>query len=179
MRPFIKKKRKNNLFKKFNQLFTNIWISLLVLFVCGYAASFFIRNFTSNNKTDFEYPDLSTLITQTKYEKKTGHKIQIEIHNGCGAPKLAKIYTDFLRSEGFDVLDAKNADHFNYTNTKIIHHRGNINRAKELSKLMSIENKFIQTNLNDELFYDLTLILGKDYMSLNSYKNAILHHQPY
>tara|TARA_B100000029_G_scaffold92901_1_gene82838 strand:- start:11169 stop:11702 length:534 start_codon:yes stop_codon:yes gene_type:complete len=177
MYPLRKKKRKTNLFKSFYEFLTNLWISILVLVVSGFALSFVVRNY--NNQQYIEYPDLSTLITQTKYEKKTGHKIEIEIRNGCGAPKLAKIYTDFLRSQGFDVLDSKNADHFNYDKTAIIQHRGPLNRAKELAKIMSLKDESIQIDLNEELFYDLTLILGKDYMTLESYKKAIIHHQPY
>ena len=132
-----------------------------------------------NEGLNTEFPDLSTLITQTSYEKKTGHKIQVEILNGCGIPKLARMYTNYLRSEGVDVIDSKNADNFNYIETKIIHHRGEIERALELADIMMIDKNRILEEKDGDLFFDLTLILAKDYLHLPSYRNALMHQQPF
>ena len=108
-------------------------------------------------------------------QKKTGHKIQIEIRNGCGAPRLARMYTEFLRSEGMDVLDAKNAENFDYEETIVYHHRGEREIALELTRIMTLDPSRISEDMNEYLFYDLTLILGKDYQELPSYKKAILY----
>ncbi len=81
-------------------------LGVLTLMVVGFLSSG-INRFFFNSGVDANYPDLSTLITKTKYEKKTGHKIQIEIRNGCGVSNLARMYTDFLRKKGLDVLDSK------------------------------------------------------------------------
>ena len=117
-------------------------MGILSLIVVGYVLSGFDRIFF-NQGMDTEFPDLSTLITQTTYEKKTGHKIQVEIWNGCGIPKLARMYTDYLRSEGIDVLDSKNADNFDYVETKILHHRGEIERALTLADILMINKNNI------------------------------------
>ena len=77
---------------------------------------------------------------KTPYENKTGHKIQVEIWNGCGIPNLAMMYRDFLRHEGLDVMDSKNADHYNYLITTIIHHRGDINRAMVLADILKVRS---------------------------------------
>ena len=132
-----------------------------------------------NSGFDANYPDLSTLITKTKYEKKTGHKIQIEIRNGCGISNLAMMYTDFLRDKGIDVLDSKNADHFNYSETQILHHRGDFNRAMELANILMIDKNKIIDDKNNSLFFDLTLIIGEDYISLPSYREAVLFQPPF
>lgn len=153
-------------------------MGILLLLVFGFLISGIDRIFF-NTGTYMEYPDLNTLITKTTYEKKTGHKIQIEIRNGCGIPKLARMYTNFLRSEGMDVLDSKNANNFNYTETKILHHRGELGRALVLAGIMMIDESRIIEDKNEILFYDLTLIIGKDYINLPSYRNAVLHQQPY
>ena len=89
------------------------------------------------------------------------------------------MYTDFLRKEGFDVLDSKNADNFNYIETKILHHRGDVERALVLADIMMVDKTRIIEDKNENLFYDLTLIIGKDYMNLPSYRNAVLHQQPF
>tara|TARA_B100001250_G_scaffold303996_1_gene265803 strand:+ start:150 stop:551 length:402 start_codon:yes stop_codon:yes gene_type:complete len=131
------------------------------------------------NGIELEYKDLSTLITKTKYEKETGHKIQVEIKNGCGIPNLARMYTDYLRDEGFDVVDSKNADNFNYLNTKILLHRGELKRAHELASILNVDQNYIIEDQNKNFFYDLTLIIGHDYINLKSYKNAVLFQPPF
>jgi hypothetical protein len=89
------------------------------------------------------------------------------------------MYTDFLRDEGFDVVDSKNADNFNYINTKILHHSGDLERAYELASTLKINQNQIFENKNEQIFYDLTLIIGKDYIELPSYKNAVLFQPPF
>ena len=154
-------------------IFSNVTLGILAVLVFGFLTSGINRIFF-NSGINADYPDLSTLLTKTSYEKKTGHKIQVEIWNGCGISNLAVMYTDFLRNEGLDVLDSKNADHFNYAKTTILHHRGDIKRALVLADILKIEKSSIIDDENNNLFYDLTLIIGKDYIDLKSYRNAVL-----
>ena len=173
-RNFKRKYKKN----KLKGLLSNLSLGIAAVLVIGFLISGIDRIFF-NSGFDVNYPDLSTLITKTHYEKKTGHKIQVEIWNGCGIPNLASMYTDFLREEGFDVLDSKNADHFNYLETKILHHRGDIDRALVLADILKIDKSNVIDDKNENLFYDLTLILGKNYMDLLSYRDAVLFQSPY
>ena len=114
----------------------------LSLIVIGFVISGIDRLFF-NDGLDTEFPDLSTLITQSTYEKNTGHKIEVEVLNGCDIPKLALMYTHYLRSEGIDVEAYKNADNSNYNETMILHHRGEIERALELADILMIDNNNI------------------------------------
>jgi hypothetical protein len=169
-----RKSKKNNL----KRLSANLTLGILAVLVLGFLVSGINRIFF-NSGIDADYPNLSTLLTKTSYEKKTGHKIQVEIWNGCGISNLAMMYTDFLRSEGLDVLDSKNADHFNYVETTILHHRGDLNRALVLADILQIDQSNIVGDKNENLFYDLTLIIGQDYMDLPSYRDAVLFQPPF
>jgi hypothetical protein len=155
-----------------------VTLGILSLLVFGFLSSSMKRIFF-NSDIDTNYPDLSTLLTKTEYEKSTGYKIQLEIWNGCGISNLALMYTDFLRSEGLDVMDSKNADHFNYSKTTIFHHRGDISRALVLSEILKLDPINIIEDKDENLFYDLTLIIGKDYRDLLSYRNAVLFQSPF
>ena len=172
-RPNRRKAKKN-----LKTFVSNVTLGILALLVFGFLTSGFNRIFF-NSGIDADYPDLSTLLTKTPYEKKTGHKIQVEIWNGCGIPNLAMMYTDFLRNEGLDVLDSKNADHFNYLETTILHHRGELNRAFVLADILKIDESSIVDDKNENLFYDMTLIIGKDYIDLPSYRDAVLFQSPF
>ena len=173
------RKRKTIHNNKLRGYLSNFVLGILTLLVFGFLGSTIDWIFFSSSKADPNHPDLSKLLTKTKYEKKTGYKIQVEIRNGCGSPKLARMYTEFLRAEGIDVLDAKNADNFNYQETQILHHRGDLGRALELAEIMALERSRISADKNESLFYDLTLILGSDYMALPSYRRAVLHQPPF
>ena len=171
----IRRKSKKN---KLKGLVSNFSLGIVAVLVIGFLISGINRVFF-NVGIDIDYPDLSTLITKTKYEKKTGHKIQIEIQNGCGIPNLARMYTDFLRDEGLDVLDSKNADHFDYLETKILHHQGDLKRALALANILMMDENRIIEDLDETLYYDLTLIIGKDYIDLQSYRDAVLFQPPF
>ena len=178
MFPRKRKLKRKNKTNKLSKLVSSLGMGLLSMIVVGFVVSGVDRVFF-NTGLDTEFPDLSTLITKTTYERKTGHKIEVEILNGCGIPKLARMYTGFLRSEGIDVLDSKNADNFDHIETTILHHRGEIERALALAKIMMIDRNRIMEDQNENLFFDLTLILGKDYTNLPSYPNALMHQQPF
>ena len=173
-----RKLKRNNQTNKLRKLVSSLGIGLLSLIILGFVISG-VDRLVFNAGLDTEFPDLSTLITKTTYEKKTGHKIQAEILNGCGIPKLALMYTHYLRSEGIDVEAYKNADNSNYIETKILHHRGEIERALELADIMMIDKNNIIEDKDENLFFDLTLILGKDYKNLSSYPNALKYQPPY
>ena len=171
-----KRKIKNNLDVK--NILINIIVGGLLLLSIGFFISL-IDNLFFDDGQKYDRPDLAALITKTKYEEKTGHKITVEIHNGCGIPKLANLYTEFLRNEGFDVIDSRNADNFEYTKTQILHHQGDKARALSLSKTMALDESLITENKSAYLIHDLTLILGSDYLQLNSYQDAVLYEVPF
>ena len=93
--------------------------------------------------------------------------IQMDVRNGCGIPGLATKYTGSLRSFGFDVVETGNFDHFNVEHTHIISRRQNIEHARKLAAALQISPDRILREVSDEYYLDLTLVLGKDYESLN------------
>ncbi len=178
MSPRKRKHRRNNQSNKLRKLIPNLGMVLLSLIVVCFIISGLDR-FFFNTGLDTEFPDLSKLITKTTYEKNTGHKIDIEVLNGCDVPKLALMYTHYLRSEGIDVEAYKNADNSHYIETTILHHRGEIERAFELADIMMMDKNRIIEDKDETLMFDLTLILGKDYVDLLSYPNALKYQPPY
>ncbi|MBC8312549.1 MAG: LytR C-terminal domain-containing protein [Candidatus Marinimicrobia bacterium] len=172
------RQKRNNHNLDIKNILTNLGIGCLLLLSIGFFVSL-VDNLFFDDGRAHDRPDLATLITKTKYEEKTGHKITVEIHNGCGIPKLAILYTEFLRSEGFDVIDSRNADNFEYTKTQILHHQGDKARAISLGKTMTVDETLITAEKSPYLIHDLTLILGSDYQQLNSYQNAVFYESPF
>ncbi|MBU1100518.1 MAG: LytR C-terminal domain-containing protein [Bacteroidetes bacterium] len=92
--------------------------------------------------------------------------IQVEILNGCGVSGIADRFTDFLRANGFDVVNRGNYKTFDLDNTIIIDRRGNIANAKKTAKILGAKPSSVIQQLNEDYFLDVTIIVGKDYYNL-------------
>ena len=142
---FFKKKKKRQSGVKPKQKykikdFFNVPILLLTLIACLFIGSFIIQMMSENNSKSY-IVDLDKLLTKNLYEKETGHRIQIEILNGCGVVGLASKVSDLLRDNNIDVVRSENADNFNYGETYIIINNSNkLSLAKELIALLKIND---------------------------------------
>ena len=153
---------------------------LFILFTLTIIFTIYILD-TSFLEENQEKPiNLSSLISKTKSEIETGHKIQIQIQNGCGLSGIAKVYTNFLRSHGYDVIDYKNAQHFDYDNTQlIIHKKDTVNFINEMVQTLQIKPNSITYNYDNNNIYEMTVIIGHDYNNLNSYNEVIMYYEPF
>ena len=115
-------------------------------------------------KSKGDKTDMTTELSHSNYIK-----AEIEVLNGCGESGVANLFTKFLRSEGYDVIEIKNADHFKYKETIILFHNKDIQeKAKVLSKILDINQDNIKFNKNS--VWDLSLIIGSDYNNLSSFE---------
>jgi len=180
---FFKKKKKRQSGVKLKQKykikeFFNVPISLLTLIACLFIGSFIIQIMSENNSKS-SIVDLDKLLTKNLYEKETGHRIQIEILNGCGQRYIARMYQNFLRHEGYDVMGAKNASSFDYEHSTVQLHRGDSTMAVYLSDLMGLHDSLVIEKLDESLMFDLTLIIGSDFKELESYDQAMRYYPEY
>ncbi len=136
----------------------------LIVVVAGFTWSFLSNS--NDNKIIIPREDLSRLLAKSVYENNTGHRIKVEILNGCGIKGLALRYSDYLRDAGIDVISTGNADNYHYDHSEIFHRRGDFNQAKEIAKLLGIAPAYISEKPDTNLFLDETIILGEDYLDL-------------
>ena len=101
---------------------------------------------------------------------------EVEVLNGCGDIGIANLYSNFLMHEGFDVIESKNADSFDYLNTTIIvHNESKMDVAQKLAKTLKIKN----IKLNGNGIWDLSIIIGKNYKILDSFEIIKKHFSPF
>ena len=135
-------------------LLSIVMITILIYFSKSYLNNTSIE---SNNEADLNH---SPYI-----------RAEIEILNGCGEAGAANLFTRFLRSEGYDVIDIRNADNFKYKNTIVLFHKMDAeDKAKELSEVLDISESTIK--FNNSSIWDLSLIIGKDYKELESFEKV-------
>ncbi len=165
-----KQKRKANRLKN---LLTNLALAGLVAILVGFSWSIITNSNSSKQEFLLNTQQLSEYLAKNEYELKTNHRIQVVLKNGCGFPGLAKMYEDYFRQEGIDVVETGNAGHFNYESTKLILHRGEENRAILIADLLGIDHSRIEKDINPELFIDVTIILGSDFKKLPRFDDVL------
>ena len=142
-------------------------------------------NYPKDNENNDIYIDANDenidsiyLMNKSNYNSEWDKRPQIQVLNGCGVKGVADLYTNFLRDNGYDVIDYKNADHFNYNVSHIIVHNNNL-LVEDIADLLFIQPSNIDYIFDENIFYDLTLIVGRDYKNLDSYDDVNKHHNPF
>tara|TARA_R110000868_G_scaffold235273_1_gene489008 strand:+ start:4095 stop:4562 length:468 start_codon:yes stop_codon:yes gene_type:complete len=93
--------------------------------------------------------------------------IQIEVLNGCGIAGIANAYTGVLRSNGFDVVETGNFDHFELKETIVISRSGVLDNAKRVASALGINEINVIREESPDYFLDVTVVIGHDYEQLN------------
>lgn len=96
--------------------------------------------------------------------------IQVEVLNGCGVSGLADRFTDYLRSKGYDVVNKGNYIQFDIEKTMIIDRIGNKANAEVIANSLGVNKNSIITQINEDYFLDVSVILGADYFQLTPLK---------
>lgn len=114
-------------------------------------------------KPNYNYE--SNLTNQTPSEI-----IQVEVLNGCGVGGVADRFTDFLRTNNFDVVNISNYIRFDMDETLIIDRIGNMANAYKVAKSLGVKNDNVIQQLNNDYFLDVSIIIGRDYFTLQPLK---------
>jgi hypothetical protein len=86
---------------------------------------------------------------------------RVILYNGAGVPGIAGEAAQQLIRAGYRVVDTKNADHFNYTETQVIVQNGSVDAADGVLDALKV-GKVSQQPADQEIA-DIIVIIGKDY----------------
>jgi hypothetical protein len=142
-----------------NNLFLNIAIFVLFALILFMLYSIYIK--ITNSKS------VESGITN---EQIASDIIQVEVLNGCGVGGIADRFTDFLRSNKFDVVNIANYIRFDMDETLVIDRRGNKANAYSIAKSLGVKKENVIQQLNDDYFLDVSIVIGRDYYTLQPLK---------
>jgi hypothetical protein len=97
--------------------------------------------------------------------------VRVEVLNGCGIAGLAKTVTEFLRLQGFDVVNVGNAENFEFPETIVVDRVGDVASAWRVARALGVDNVIQQKD--EDLILEVTLILGRDYQDLDPLKEVL------
>lgn len=130
----------------------NILIFLLVTVIIYLSYSIFVK------LTKEPVVDLSTIKKEVPADI-----IQVEVMNGCGVNGVADRFTDYLRDSNVDVVKIGNYIQFDIDESMVIDRIGNKSNAEQVAEILGIKKGNVITQLNDDYFVDVTIVIGRDY----------------
>lgn len=151
----------------FSEMVLNWVIGILAVVVLVFFISMVYRIFV-NKKSDSAG---ETPITEQQEQIQT--IIRIEVLNGCGERGVAAKFTDYLRSQNFDVVNTGNYRSFDVDSSFVID-RGSMQKVngKRLAESLGISLDRVEPILSEEMDLEATLVLGKDYKTLTGYSES-------
>jgi len=161
--------------RNYKNLFLNVSF-LISIFLVVYLTISLIRA----EKGEIEDKQLTTSIDEIKKNEVKDNErriYKIEVLNGCGIKGIALKFTDFLRQNGFDVIETGNYTllgrrkddyYFDMRETIVIDRSGKLGPAEDVARILGTDN--IIKQFSRDLMIDVTVIIGKDYKSLLVYK---------
>jgi len=130
----------------------NILIFLLITVIIYLSYSIFIK------LTKEPAIDLSATKKETPSDI-----IQVEVMNGCGVNGIADRFTDYLRDYNVDVVKIGNYIQSDIDETIVIDRIGNKANADKVAEILGVLKGNAITQLNDDYFVDVTVVIGRDY----------------
>lgn len=102
-------------------------------------------------------------------ENKNGEvaeSIQVNVLNACGESGLASKTRKYLRKRGFDVVEVGNYGGI-LAKSIVIDRLGDKRSALKTAYALGINDSLVYQNIDSTLYLRNTVIIGKDYKSLN------------
>lgn len=125
----------------------------ILLIAMGYFSSAFIAR---NNHSSME----------DKGSAKPPRIVQLDVLNGCGVKGAGAKFTDYLRTNGFDVVEMKNYKSFGVPQTLVVDRVGDLTAARRVAAALGVGEKNVVQQLNPDYFVDVSIIIGADYNNL-------------
>ncbi len=122
-------------------LFLNIAVFLLFAVIIFMLYSIYIK--LSNS---------SSGINEELVYQKPSEIIQVEVLNGCGVGGVGDRFTDFLRTNNFDVVNIGNYIRFDMDETIIIDRIGNKANALKAAETLGVKKENVIQQLNHDYF---------------------------
>ncbi len=87
--------------------------------------------------------------------------VTVLVLNGCGVDGVGQKTARHLREAGFDVVDYRNADSFDYSETIIVDRAGDMGSALSVARHVKTANVIQQ--IQETPLEDVVVIIGSDY----------------
>lgn len=95
-----------------------------------------------------------------------GDIIQVEVRNGCGVTGLAAEMTQYLRRQGFDVVEVGDHSSFDQKRTVVVDRVGDPEAAKKVAHALGLSEDRVVREVRLDYYLDASVIIGQDYATV-------------
>lgn len=95
--------------------------------------------------------------------------VQLDVQNGTGENGVAGQITEYLRKNGIDVVEMGNYKSRDVERTLVIDRSGDKSKSQKVARLLGVDNKNIIQQLNNSMYLDVTVVIGKDFKDLKPF----------
>lgn len=141
-------------------------VIIIFLILVAYFGFSLINNSIKSDKTEKEITDTNHTVTN-----QPNLSIQLDVQNGTTENGVASEFTEYLRANNIDVVEMGNYKTQDIEKTIIIDRSGDLNKAKKVAFTLGVNQRNIIQQLNNSLFLDITVVIGKDFNDLKPYQN--------
>lgn len=96
--------------------------------------------------------------------------LEIEVLDGVGRTMVAQRMTDFLRSQGYDVVEMKKNIDGLVDRSYVLDRSGNLDAARKLATILDIPKDKVFQKIDRNMYLDITVVVGKDYSNLRAFQ---------
>jgi hypothetical protein len=153
--------------RKLKNYSLNILIILLAVLTFYLFYNFIKRSTNSNSESKVESKDTSSSQITRQPSNQT---LQIDVQNGTGVQGLGNKFMEYLREKGFDVVEMGNFSTSDIKTSMVIDRAGNMKNAGLVARTLGISEKYVIQQVNKNYFLDATVVIGRDYLELNPFK---------
>jgi len=151
-----------------NYLLNTLIITFAVLAI--YLAYSFVMHMTAPASDSRQTKDLTSDTSFSPVRRPPPRQtLQIEVRNGCGVQGIASKFTDYLRGNGFDVVETGNFATSDIKKTMVLDRTGDMKNAKRVAAVLGIPEKYVIQQINKDILLDATVVIGADYLTLKPF----------
>ena len=140
-------------------------VIIIFLIIVAYFGFSLINNSLKSDKEVKEITDTTKSVTN-----QPNLTIQLDVQNGTNENGIATKFTEYLRQNGIDVVEIGNYKSQDIERTLIIDRAGDKAKARKVAQALGVNEKNIIQQLNNSLYLDVTVVIGKDFKELKPYK---------
>lgn len=137
---------------------------ILFLIAVAYFGFSLINNSLKSDKSIKEITDTTKALTS-----QPNLSIQLDVQNGSGENGVASKITEYLRKNNMDVVDIGNYKSQDVERTLVIDRSGENDKSRKVAQILGVSEKNIIQQLNNSLYLDVTVVIGKDFKELKPF----------
>lgn len=100
-----------------------------------------------------------------------GDIIQVEVRNACGVAGLAAEMTQYMRRQGFDVVEVGNHSTLDVAQTVVIDRVGDLDAARKVAVALGLPEDRVRQEVDLEAYLDASILIGADYRLVHPFKD--------